>query len=169
MPKASATQKQDMRYLERVAKEQRPAIPPAAHLNMTELFEVERLANIGANLHQIGIHLRKPADIWDLVIKHNPNVSIAYESGFNRFQLETMQKIKDGILAGDTSLIRLAADRMLGQQWAPPKQAPAILITPAPAVQIDVDSVRERLQQQRQLQIEAGADSEDEAGADSTD
>lgn len=165
--KTTDSQKRDMRFLEKHAPEPGFPIPAPAQLTMGELYEVERLANIGANLAQIGLHLRKPLDVWQLVVEHNPSVAEAFRAGFNRMQLEVMTAIKAGAMAGESSLLRIFADRILdrtpeqGPQWAPPKQVTPVLIAQPGAVQVNVlPSVREAFAAQRQLVLEAEAESE---------
>ena len=109
--KASASQLQDIRALDRLP-EVKAQVPPAARLSLPELYEVDRLAGVGANLYQIGIHLRKPADVWEAIVKLNPAVAEAYMQGLNRLQIETMEAIHTGAIHGkDASLLRLLADR----------------------------------------------------------
>ena len=161
MPKLSHTPKQDVRFLERHAPLRGTPIPPAATLTMPQLFEVERMANEGLNLAQIGKRLHFRDDVWDLVVKHNVSVKEAFTDGFTRFQEQALKAMTDAIKAGDTSLLRLAADRgMLGPQWEP-KNKPLVVATSGPAVQIDVvSSVESAFERQRQLLIESEAEAE---------
>ena len=164
--KASATQKQDVRNLDRMTIATRAPVPPAARLTMAELYEVDRLAGIGANLFNIGIHLRKPDDVWQVIVERNPAVREAFLAGLNRLQIEGMEAIyHEAIVNRETSLLRLLADRKLGPDWAPPKQSPAVVVQSAQPVRIDVvSSVRGAFEEQRRLieaeTIEAGPDQE---------
>lgn len=164
--KASASQRGDVRYLGRNAPAKGTPVPPPATVTMAQLYEIDRLANIGMNLYQIGVTLRIPNAIWEEMIKHNPDIADAYVQGYTRMQQECMVQIKAGALAGDASLLRLFADRgLLGQQWSPPKQTGAVVSVPAgTSVRVDVlASVDAAFERQRALIEGTAVETEAEA------
>ena len=57
MTKFSNTRAKDVKFLERNAPAAGTPIPPAATLTLPQLYEVERMANEGLNLAQIGLRL----------------------------------------------------------------------------------------------------------------
>jgi hypothetical protein len=154
-----ATQKRDLRFLNKRAPAKGTPIPPAASLTMPQLYEIERMANEGLNLAQIGRRLHFKEDVWEQVILHNPSVKEAYIEGMTRLQEQGCKALTDGVKRGEVALLRLAADRgMLGPQWEP-KNKPLVVETRGPMVAVDVvASVETAFERQRQLLLESEAE-----------
>lgn len=165
----AATQKRDIRYLDKHGAQAGAPIPPQASATIAQLYEVDRLANVGANLAQIGAHLRIDPEIWQQMLEHNPAIGEAYRDGYTRFQIEIMERLAFGAKGGDASLIRLAADRgMLGKQWEHPKVQQVQIMGTASPVQVDVvASVDALFARQRALIESTTIEAETPAGGDS--
>lgn len=150
MPGATGTARKDLKLLERVAPPPGTLPMPAASLNVSQLYEVERMAAQGMNLAQIGIRLRIPADVWAQYIAQNAQLDEAYQAGLARGVDIASGTILRGAEAGDIGAARYYLDRLGGPQFKPPQQqqGPSVVVQTG-AVLVQPGSVSAAMEKQR--------------------
>lgn len=151
--KPSATQKQDLRTLARVAPEYGAKSSPLAHVAAEQLWHVERMAAHRMNLAQIGMRLRFDPEVWRGLIESNPAIREAYEAGVARAQDEITTALYENAKNGDVSAQRFWLERHGGPQWSKEK-VPAVVIQPGANVSIDLGAVETAFSGQRVIEAE---------------
>lgn len=149
--KAGNKMKQDLRELEKESPDANHPIPFSAHLSITQLFQIERMASQGMNLQQISIRLRIPNDTFTQIIRNNPKVREAYESGAARGVDDITGALSTAAKHGDVGAMRYYLDRLGGPQFKPPAHNPAVVILPTTSATVDLGAVEDAFAMQRKL------------------
>lgn len=162
-PKAnlSASQKQDLKTLERIRFDEHVPVPPGAFLSVIQLAEVEEMAAHGMNLAQIGEALRFESAYWQQVIELNANARSAYRVGVSNLQRKLTQAGIGLALSGDGPTLRFMLERIGGHQFHPPRQLHQIESAPPPPSAVDLDkSVQSAFEEQKRLMQSAITDAD---------
>lgn len=153
----------DLRKLDKNAPAEGAHVPGIARLMPVQIFEIERMSRQGLNLDTIGIRLGFPNDVWNELIRVNPEVADAFRAGAALGQDLISDAAFRGARAGDASLIKYYLDRFGGPQFRPTQQPSVVIQTGARAV-IDVDAMSARFDRQRALIDGTAEELGDDAG-----
>jgi hypothetical protein len=125
--------------------------PHMARLEPFQVLEIERMASQGMSLSQIGARLRYSPDLWDMMIKVNPEIANAYRAGAVRGVDIVTQAAFQGAQSGDSGLIKFYLERLGGSQFRKAPDGPAVVVNTGPVVQIDQEDIARRFERQRKL------------------
>jgi hypothetical protein len=125
-------------------------VPGLAQLSPYQIIEIERMSTQGLDLDTIGARLRIPLDVWNQLIKINPDIAEAYRAGVARGRDTISQAAYNGAKAGEPSLIRFYLERQGGPNFKK-QEGPQVVVHAGPVASIDVGDIDRRFARQRAL------------------